>query len=87
MAGALVHAAAAADAGEHAIIIGREVGQLVHEPLAETLHLAVTVVAVGHHGEVRVHTAVPAAEPLDTVTGVVVLKVPPHLPSASRPPG
>ena len=45
MAGALVNAAAAANTGEHAVIIGREVSQLVHKPLAEPLHLAVAVVA------------------------------------------
>ena len=47
----------------------------MHEALTEPLHLAGAIVAVGHHGEVRVHAAVPAPVALDVAAGVVVLNV------------
>ena len=47
------HAAAASYTGIHAVIVGREINQLVHESLTESLHLAGTVISVRHHGESR----------------------------------
>ena len=47
----------------------------MHESLTETLHLAVTVVAVSHHRKVGVHAGIPAAESLNTVAGVEVAYV------------
>jgi hypothetical protein len=72
---AAVNATAAAHTGEHTIIIGREICKLVHKALTEPLHLTVTVVAVSHHGKIGVHTAVPAAISLNTISGVVILDV------------
>ena len=68
---AFLHAAAAAHAGIQAVVVRREVHQLVHEPLAETLHLSGAVGRRGHHGEVGIHAAVPAAIALHAVAGVV----------------
>ena len=47
----------------------------MHESLTETLHLAVTVISVCHHCKVRVHTGIPAAVTLYTVSGVKVFDI------------
>ena len=68
-------ASAAADTSELAVIVFREINQLVHESLAEAFFLGQTGVAMRHFGEVGVHTGVPAAESLHAMTGIVVLDV------------
>ena len=47
----------------------------MHESLTETLHLAVTVISVCHHGKVRVHTGIPAAVTLYAVSCVIIFDV------------
>ena len=47
----------------------------MHESLTETLHLAVTVITVCHHGKVRVHTGVPAAITLYAMACVIVFDI------------
>ena len=68
-------AAAAADASVFAIVIGGEVDQLVHEALTEAFLLSETGLTAGHQREVGVHAGVPAAESLDTMTGIVVADI------------
>ncbi len=76
--GALLDAPAAAHAGIHAVVVGGEVNQLVHEPLAVTLQLVGTGGARGHQREVGIHAAVPAAIPLNAVAGVVISRMGQH---------
>ena len=71
----LLHAAAAAYAGEYALVIFRIIYQLVHKSLTETLFLSVTDVAVCHQSEVRVHTGIPAAESLNLVADGIILDI------------
>ena len=70
--GALHKAPSAANAGVKPFVIGGIVDQLMHEALTEPLLLGETGVAAGHLGEIGIHTGVPAAEPLDAVSGVKV---------------
>ena len=66
--GALVNAASAAYAGIGTVVICREVDELMHKSLSESLHLARTVVSVSHHSEIGVHTGIPAAISLNTAS-------------------
>ena len=59
----------------HSIVVYRIVNQFVHESLTETLHLAGTVISVCHHGKVRVHTGIPAAVTLYTVSCVIIFDI------------
>ena len=52
---------AAANTGEHAVIIERIINKLMHKSLTESRHLAGTVVSVSQHGKIRVHAGIPAA--------------------------
>ena len=72
---AFLYAASASDAGIHSIVVIREVNQLVHETLTETLHLCGTVVSCCHHRKVRVHTGIPAAVTLYTVSCIEILDI------------
>ena len=47
----------------------------MHESLTETLHLAVTVITVCHHGKVRVHTGIPTTITLYAMACVVVFDI------------
>jgi hypothetical protein len=47
----------------------------MHESLTESLHLAGTVISVSHHGKIRVHTGIPAAVTVNTVSCVVILDI------------
>ena len=56
-------------------MICRKVDQFMHEPLTEPLHLARTVVSMRHHGEIRIHTGIPAAVPLYAVPRIIVFNI------------
>ena len=47
----------------------------MHESLAESLQLAGTVISMSHHGEIRVHTGIPAAVSLHTMSGVIIFDI------------
>ena len=47
----------------------------MHESLTETLHLAVTVISVCHHGKVRVHTGIPTAVTLYPMSCIIVFDI------------
>ena len=70
--GTLGQASSAAYTAELAVVVCREIHQLVHESLTETLQLCESGVAVSHFCEVGIHTGVPAAETLDAVSCIEV---------------
>ena len=47
----------------------------MHESLTESLQLAGTVISVSHHCEIGIHTGIPAAVTLDSVSGIIILDV------------
>ena len=69
------NASAAADAGEHALVVFGIVDQLVHESLAESFDLRESRLTRGHTGELGEHAGIPAAVSLNTVTGVIVADI------------
>ena len=72
---ALLQASAAANATKDTAVIAGVVDQLMHKSLAESFLLRGTIRAVRHHGEVRVHTTVPAAETAHFPAVVKVLHI------------
>lgn len=47
----------------------------MHKTLTESLHLAGTVVAGSHQSKVRIHAGIPAAEPLHSMSGIIILDI------------
>ncbi len=75
MNGAFLQASTAANAAKYAVIVAGIIHKLVHKPLTETFFLRGTVGAMGHHGKVRIHAAVPATETAYFPTVIKVLNI------------